>query len=294
MKRILLSILMVLLLVIPALATDYYAQTSAQNINTASLWNTNPAGGGTDLVWANIQAGDNLYANGKTAIAINVSFNIGTGKISTEAGAGTAGGDFITVNATAITVVANIVSGTTTCFAPVASTGIITWTGNITGGVAANARGVYLNTSDNTLNLTGNVTGGSAISAYGIQNNQASIVAVTGNVTGGSYSPSSWGLYNSGTGTSSITGSAIGGSAAGADGARSVGSGAITITGFMANTATSVGASGRIVYSPDDATKFITFGATKYPAQLTAGNVKKDVVHGDVTGTFAGEGASGF
>ena len=70
---------------------DWYAQNSSVNIDSVNEWNADPAGAGAWLTWP-AASGDNLYANGKTAIACNVNFNIGTGKISTEAGAGTAGG----------------------------------------------------------------------------------------------------------------------------------------------------------------------------------------------------------
>src|SRR3989337_128145 len=109
---------------------DWYAQNSSVNIDSVNEWNADPAGAGAWLTWP-AASGDNLYANGKTAIACNVDFNIGTGKISTEAGAGTAGGGFTC--STARTITAYITAGTTPCISTSSSV-TIAWTGNITGG----------------------------------------------------------------------------------------------------------------------------------------------------------------
>jgi len=259
---------------------DWYAQNSSVNINSVNEWNADPAGAGAWLTWP-AASGDNLYANGKTAIACNVDFNIGTGKISTEAGAGTAGGGFTC--STARTITANITAGTTACLSTAGAV-TIAWTGNVTGGTSNNAFGV----SQGGLvvfNLTGSVNGGSGASAHGIYNSSSGSGSVSETVTGGS-STSTLGISCTSSGTFSVV-NATGGSGAGSDGVRATGSGAITITGIITNTATAAGASGRITYSPSDATKYITYGATNYYSDLPiAGNVTEDDTVAGVTGVY--------
>lgn len=259
MKKIL-SIIIFLLMATPSFATDYYAIKSTTTIAANDVWSLTSSGsctGGEAVAWSTVNAsGNNLYANGCTALNVDANFNIGTGKISTEAGAGTAGGGFITTASTAVTVTANIVAGTTTVLTPVSSTGTLTWTGDVTGG-AGGGYGVALSSSGCTFNLTGNSTGGSAVSAtHGIYSTTSSSFTVSGVCTGGSYAGGSFGCYNNGTGTSTVV-NCTGGSAAGANGCVANAAGALTVTGNITDTTTASGAAGRIVWSPAAATNFI-------------------------------------
>lgn len=296
MKKLFSILILFSTLSINAFAADWYAQNSTVNIDSASEWNSDPAGGGTVLTWGSLGATDNLYANGKTAIAINVGFTCA--KISTEAGPapGTAGGGFITVATTPVTVSANIVVGTTHVLTPVASTGTIAWAGNISfAGSTATTYGVYLSANGNTFNLTGNATGGSATGAFAIVTTGTSIVNINGTATGGSFPGSSYGFYSSGgSGVASVL-NATGGTATNAAGVNFNSNAACTITGIITNSASSSGAIGRITYTPADATKYIVYGTTKYPnpVNLTVGNVKSGIVYGDLTGTYTAIGGGG-
>ena len=60
----------------------------------------------------------------------------------------------------------------------------MTINGNVTGGSASGAYGVY-SISTSTVTINGNVTGGSASGAYGVYSVNTSTVTINGNVTGG-------------------------------------------------------------------------------------------------------------
>jgi hypothetical protein len=169
--------------------TTYYAQAGSTNIDTASLWNTESAGGGSTLTWANLQADDILCANGKTGININVGFTCA--KITTETLDGAGGGGF-TIS-TALTVNANIVAGGTACLAASNGSGQnVTWNGNVTGGTGAACYGVNKTYSGAWIG-TGNYTGGSATgTSYGLHaNGYQSTITIVGNVLNGT----SQGIY---------------------------------------------------------------------------------------------------
>jgi len=166
-------IIFLLLAVVPtwSYAATYYAQ-GAGNID-AVQWDTTPTGGGTDLVWANIQADDILYAN-NNAITVNVDFT--AGKISTAAGAGTAGGSFTT-------------SGTRTLVVSVEAGAV---PGLILGG--------------NLTITVVTITGGSAAAANGITQGAYTLAVLGGGtITGGGTSGAAHGInHTSATGTTTI------------------------------------------------------------------------------------------
>lgn len=172
-----------------ALATDYYAQKGSCNINsvsggtTSDVWNTNPAGGGTWYSWTTnfsdgITTGDNFYANGQTAIAINVSPGE-SGKLPTlrtDAGAGTTGGGF-TLNTSLNTTIYFVVkSGTSHCVALSGNSGGLTLEGtSVTGGDSGTSYGIY--DTHTVVNVVNNITtnqGGSGSSGVGYAHTSSS------------------------------------------------------------------------------------------------------------------------
>jgi hypothetical protein len=228
-------------LVTPCLATDYYAQADG-NIDTATMWDTTPAGGGTDLTWTGSHAGDTFYANNH-AIAVNVSFT--ATKISTAAGAGTAGGSFnVATSVTPLTVTAKIGAGTTPCLVitgnananPALTVNAGTDANSIQGGSAGAAYGISDSHTVGTVVVTGNPTGGTNSTARGYYFSGASgVVAITGNATGSSATAPTVGVYTAANGTMTITGNCVGGTysaaAYGCHGADETGS--ITVTGNL-------------------------------------------------------------
>lgn len=294
MKKLFLSIILGVLISVQvftpyAFAADWYAQNSSVNIDSANQWNSAADGSGSYLTWASLGATDNLYANGKTAIAINGNFTCGS--IRTDAGTGTEGGEFITVVGTPVTVSADIVVGATTVLTPVSNTGTISWDGDIYFvGTTTSKYGVYLTNSGNAFNdPNGVATGGSVASCSAIYLSTSSTFQI-GTAVGGSYS-SAYGVYSNSTGTGTVK-NATGGTN-GAAGVNSSGTGAVTITGIMTNQAYGVAANGGIIYSPSDNTSYILWGTKKFvqitdaPATLTDATIKSGTVAGDVTGTYS-------
>jgi len=158
------------------MAVKYYTAASG-NWSTAGNWN----GGAVP------QAGDDVYANGKT---VTIDTNIAVTKISSEVCPDTSvgGGEFrFTADRT---VACNIVAGSTQCV-QIATAGVtISIVGSVYGGSGASARAIYLNQATITLNITGNVYGGSgSVGAYGIVHGSiytAITINVFGSVYGGS------------------------------------------------------------------------------------------------------------
>lgn len=170
--------------------TAYYCQNSSSNINDAANWDTNPAGGGDDLTWASLQPTDILYANGKTAITINVDSWV-CAKISNAAGAGTAGGQFLISCAAGARAFSASVegqdTGTATAGGCLAATlhasNALTITGSVTGGGVPSAYGLSHTTTNGLLTITGNVTGGTNATAYGLYTNALTpAITIGGNV----------------------------------------------------------------------------------------------------------------
>lgn len=206
--------------------TTYYAQQSSVNINSANLWNTAQDGSGSYLTWDNLTADDVLNANGKTGIAINVNFTCQ--RIETDV---SLGGQFTIAGGRTIT--CDVRAGSTTCIYCYSGPGINNIIGNVIGGIAANARGIYLNTGGVTFKITGTVAGGSASS------------------TNGFYSASNGSLY--------ITGDIVGGTGNGASGAFTSLPMTLYLTGNVVNAvAVAISGAFSVVYNPDS-TNYIEF-----------------------------------
>jgi hypothetical protein len=236
-------------------ATDYYATADAE-ITTATLWDTNPAGGGTDLTWASLADGDVLYANNH---AITIANDIGsasvTATLTTAAGTGTAGGSFtFNINTTAAkTLYTNVTAGTAiglivTGAGAGADTTELTIIGNITGGSATSAYGVRLEHTLGNIPITGTITGGSGVSSHGIHSASTGKFAVTGNAT----AAIGVGINSASTSVFTIAGNCTGSSSSGGQHGCHCGNAAgyCTITGNIINGSYNVGATGHVRWTP--------------------------------------------
>lgn len=268
--------------------SDWYCQNSSSNINDANNWNSNPAGGGDVLTWPPA-SGDNLYANGKTSISINVDFDIGSGTLRTDAGSGTAGGGFTIASNRTLT--CNLLAGSTACVV-LSGSRTVSITGNSTGGSTAGANGISTS-SGSTITLNGTATGGSA-NSHGIYHNSGGATIAVTNAVGGS-SGTSYGIYNGVTSGVSITvtdtatgavsvavwnkGSSstvtvsvknvIGGTVINGYAIYHAGSKACAITGnIITSTACASPVVGKFIHSPASSTNYIQFntsgGTEKY------------------------------
>lgn len=205
----------------------WFAQNTA-NINSANMWNSIPAGGGSVLTWPPA-SGDVLVANGKT-VTVNVSTDLGaTGQVRNDnTGGATDGGWFILANG--VTLTANVYAGASAngCVR-LASNAVVTIVGNNTGGTASNAYGIQVSTG--TATITGNAYGGTATGCHGVY-----CTAGTLNFTGNAYGNATGaaaGIQLAGTLTAcTITGDAYGGGFTNAFGvALSSGTPTIDMTG---------------------------------------------------------------
>jgi hypothetical protein len=204
----------------------WYAQNSSVNIDSVNQWNSAPNGSGSWLTWASLDPSDILVANGKTGIAINVSFTCAL--ITTNATGGTTGGRF-TVSST-VTITANVTAGATyqsNCLdVNNSSPSVVTILGNVTGGSGAEAMTIG-KTGSGTLNVIGLVSGGTGGNSWCISMGSG-VLNITGAVSGGSGTTSP-GVYCSG-GTTSVTGNVSGGSNGDATGIITAG-GTTIVTG---------------------------------------------------------------
>jgi hypothetical protein len=283
---------------------DWYAQNSSVNVNSAAEWKSSD--GGTTLTWPP-SSGDNLYANGKTAIALNVGFDIGTGKLSTEAGAGTTGG-FFNASAT-VTITANIVAGGSNCVV-INSANVPTFIGNITGSASGNFVGLQMGTrtaftegnitadvgvgvniTTGSLTNTGNIVGSSTTaSKYGVAITSGSLTNSGGSITGGSAASASGVCATVAGNTITQTGDVVGGSGSGACGILN-GYGLTTVnSGNLIDTATASAFFGiQLIYNP---------GPTNYHRMQAPGSTTKDYYYdiptvGNVTEDDTVAGATG-
>lgn len=255
-KGIIALVILLLCCAIQANATDYYATADAE-ITTAELWDTNPAGGGTDLTWASLADGDVLYANNH---AITIANDIGsasvTATLTTAAGTGTAGGSFtFNINTTAAkTLYTNVTAGTTpglivTGAGAGADTTELTIIGNITGGSSATAYGVRLEHTLGNIPITGTITGGEGTSSHGIHSASAGKFAVTGNATAGTVGA---GINSASTSVFNVAGNCTGsGTSNGAAGCNcGTSTGYCTITGNIINGTYNTGVTGHVRWNP--------------------------------------------
>lgn len=287
-----LVILLLCAFVYQANATDYYAQADAE-ITTATLWDTNPAGGGTDLTWASLANGDVLHANNH---AITIENDIGSGSVTatltTAAGTGTAGGGFtFNINTTAAkTLYTNVTAGTTVALTVTgagagADTTELTLIGNITGGSAQSAYGVRLEHTLGNIIITGSVTGGAGNSSHGIYSASAGKFAITGNVTG----VVGAGLYSASTSIFTVAGDCIASSGTNSQYGCGCGgqTGYGTITGNIVNGPRQVGVYGACRWTPTAPAS----GATGHYIKFDGGAASA-TYYGKVTDEIAANEAS--
>jgi hypothetical protein len=230
----------------------WFAQNSSVNIDSVNQWNSAANGSGSWLTWASLAAGDELVANAKTAIAINVNVTCASIRNTTTLG-GTAGGGFTlsgsqvvtaalysTTNVTMITIsgsgspsiIGDLIGGGNTSVnytVNYTGSGTLSITGNLYG--ASASLGDSLNISGTgTVNLTGNVTGTGSANLTGAKLASGQL-NVTGNVTGGSSTNCPAILANAGG--VNITGNVTGGSGGSgySAGVHFVSTGTLTVTG---------------------------------------------------------------
>jgi hypothetical protein len=230
MKKFIAYLILFLLMSVPtwSYAATYYAQ-GAGAIESVE-WDTTPTGGGTDLVWDNIQAADILYAN-NNAITVGVDFT--AGKISTAAGAGTAGGSFTTSGTR--TLVVSVEAGAVPGLILGGNLTITSTT--ITGGTASSAYGISQGAYTLVVLGGGTITGGGTTSsAFGIAHTSATGTTTIGTapapfaLVGGSGSAA---FQNAGAGAATIYASVTGGTALTAQGVLNQSTGAVSITGTV-------------------------------------------------------------
>lgn len=146
------------------------------NWSNTSTWNggTLPSGG------------DDVYANTYT-VTIDQDINVGCISTSGVTGSALPSGSFNC--STTRTLNCNVNAGATACL--VLTSNNITLNGNIKGGYATNARGVYVSASNINYHISGNINGGIAINSYGCYFfNTSGTGNIIGNLTGGSASTS--------------------------------------------------------------------------------------------------------
>jgi hypothetical protein len=214
----------------------YFARKSG-NINAVDVWATTPTGTASDL-FPTFTNADVLMANNFT-VTLNVSATVGEIRNDNFGGA-TTGGSFTLGNG--VTITANLFR----CNAGAAlinqtGTSSGTLNGNVLAGGAVNSHGIN-KTSSGVLTLTGNLTGGvSTISNALVLT--AGTVNMTGVITGGSgtpitgSSPYSTAINMSGGILNVLSGSAIGGSANDYHGIYCTG-GTINFTGTVSGSST--------------------------------------------------------
>jgi len=202
----------------------YFAR-KAGNINASDVWATTPSGTAGAVTFA---SGDILMAN-SFAITVNVSTTVGEVR-NDNANSATAGGSFNLSNG--VTLTANPFAGTVACVIFSGTAGnSATLVGNPTGGIVNAAHGAN-NASTGTLTITGNVTGGmTQTSIFGANNASSGTLNITGNVTVANSGVTCHGANNASTGTLTITGNVISGTAANTFGANNASTGTLTIIG---------------------------------------------------------------
>lgn len=204
MKKLLLTIIILLAMVGQGWATDYWACANA-NMDASDQWSTTPAGtscactAGAFVAWSSINGGaHNIYANGCTVALTDDTGDISLTKISSgQSGSGVIGGKFTFDVSTqnAITITANIEAGDDD-------------------GLSVSGAGAGSTTTE--LTIIGNLTGGSDTGDHGVTCTATSSRLIIGSegtpatITGGTGSTAS-GLYVGGSNLSVvITGNAIG------------------------------------------------------------------------------------
>ncbi len=291
------GVLIALLISQPAHAvTKWYACASSGNMS-AIQWSSTPSGSctctaGADLTWNSQIAGDSFYANGCTAIAVNVDpkgtgGSAGTVTLSTAdgdaAGAGVAGGGFTYATAAQLTITANIAGGTTTCLTITGSQAGAA--GTILGNLSAAAGyGVADSHTVGTLTIGSSethstVTGGTATATYAYAHtgtgpvtaymdiaasaNSAAVLDTNNSLTiigSATASGDNSALFKNGGTNLTFNGDCIASTGIGVG--CSAYSGNITVNGNIVGTATAMGASNRIIWAPATAQNYFKIGTT--------------------------------
>lgn len=219
----------------------WFAQTYGANINSANMWNSLPAGGGTVLTWPPA-TNDILVCNGRNVL-VNVNTTVAELQNDTRSGA-TIGGQF-RMNTNGVSLVANAYNSWGNGAGIVAvtlSSGTVYFVGNVYGGSVTASNGFFLGVGIGaTVNFTGNCYAGAGTNAVGFQtaSTHTGIVNFTGNTYGndGGNAP---GLIHNTSGTVTVTGNAIAGNFIAGYGAALNSAGAnLTITGYAQASALS-------------------------------------------------------
>lgn len=249
--------------------------------------------------------GDDVYADGKT-VTIDQDVTVLSIRTTQRSG-GTAGGGFTL--AAGWTITADMIAGTTTCVT-YASAGTAYINGDVYAGSATTARGVLVNNNSAIVEITGNVTGGSASGAAGVYNATTSLLVVSGNVASGSNTTAygihnnssgtvivvgnvvayvARGIYNALGGTVDVSGSVTGGFASNAIGVHNAGTGNILLTGTVTGGSHSAGQG---VYNSQTGTVTITGNVTAGSAGVGAYNhsTGKILISGSVTSVGSVQG----
>ncbi len=240
MKRLILSIFLVLLFATSSFAADYYAGHIGP-ISDDDVWFTTSTGsctGSTGVSAATaLQAGNTLYANGCVGLTITASFT--ADKISTKAGAGTAGGTFLaTANGLTATITVGLEGGTTTCLTVGSTTNVVNITilGNITSDATASANGLTIVGSAATVTIGSvgtpvTITGGGGNNSAIVDSKTVTTTTIYANLTGGTVSAAKGLAITGSSGTVAITGNANGGTSNSTYGVGLSNAATVTISG---------------------------------------------------------------
>jgi hypothetical protein len=241
----------------------WFAQTNTANINSANMWNSNPAGGGTVLTWPPA-SGDVLMANGKT-VYVNANTNLGaTGEVRNDTTGGATAGGFFQMQTTGVSLTSSIpAAGQGAVVVQCLTNGITvyivgnithvsgfscvrnggTGTINITGTVNSTVQAIT-NGSTGTINITGDLTCiGAGGGSYAVDNGVGGTVNVTGTATFAGSGAASV-MQNRGIGTFNHTGNCL--HSTGSTGTRGAaynsGTGTLTVSGYVLACNTGPGA----------------------------------------------------
>ena len=191
----------------------WFAQFN-NNINTANMWNSVPAGGGTVLTWPPA-TNDILVANNRT-VTINVNTHVAQVRNDTTGGA-TSGGSF-TLSTAGASLTANITGGgaggtTGGCVRVGNTTGTVYIVGTIRGSDTTNNRFGVSCTGNGTLQVTGSINSGAASSGLNVTSGNRTL-NITGDITSASALTSDHSgirLAAAGAPSLTVTGNATGG-----------------------------------------------------------------------------------